>query len=68
MMKKNINNTEAIKHPEQRDGEVFLINVIDGETWGVPNFCSSTRVGNIAYKTGFKELSEGYKPLFGILK
>ena len=32
-MKKNINNTEAIKHPEQRAGEVFLINVIDGETW-----------------------------------
>ena len=55
-------------HPEQLDGEVFLLNVADHEDWGVPPFCESTRVGNVAYTTGGKNIVTDLKPLFGKLK
>jgi hypothetical protein len=59
-------------HPEQKDGEVFLINIKPEEesqfTTNIPDFIESVRVGDVAYKTHSWDVSEGYKPLFGKLK
>lgn len=55
------------KHPEQQDGEVFLLNIKDNEDWGVPPFCESVRRGDTAYSTT-GEVVPDMKPLFGKLK
>ncbi len=55
-------------HPELKDGEIFLLNVYTNEEFGVPKFCVSTRLGNVAYTTGGEEIVENAKPLFGLLK
>lgn len=59
--------TMEYKHPEQQDGEIFLLNVKDSEEWGTPPFCESTRRGNVAYTTT-GEVVPDMKPLFGTLK
>ncbi len=61
-------NTTFFKHPEQKDNEVFLINLKDGERWGKPSFMESIRIGKVAYTTWGESIVKNYKPLFGILK
>ena len=58
------------KHPEQRENEIFLINVRDDENWEnkIPNWIESVRRGKIAYTTGQKDIVPNMKPLFGVLK
>jgi hypothetical protein len=60
---------KIFKHPELKEGEVFLINVKDGEAedWkkSLSKQCKSLRLGNIAYVTDGSEIVTDYKPLFG---
>lgn len=69
---------EEFKHPEQRENEIFLINVRDHENWEnkLPDWIESVRRGFIAYKTrpddGFEptydDVVPDMRPLFGVLK
>lgn len=63
-----VNSVEIWVHPEQKSGEILLLNVKDNEVWGVPSFCESIRRGNVAYTTNGKEIVLDMKPLFGKLK
>lgn len=56
------------KHPEIKEGEVLLINVLKDEVWDAPPFCVSVRRGNVAYTTNGKRIVQNMQPLFGLLK
>jgi hypothetical protein len=64
----SIRNT--FKHPELKEGEVFLLNVKEGEDWekGLSMHFKTLRRGTIAYVTNGSEIVTGMKPLFGIPK
>jgi hypothetical protein len=61
---------EQYKHPELREGEVFLINAKDGEDWSNfgKGYIEYLRLGEVAYQTHSFTIVPGYKPLFGKLK
>lgn len=63
-------NRNTFKHPELKEGEIFLINVKDGEGWeeSLSMHFKSLRRGEIAYVTNGSEIVPDYKPLFGIPK
>lgn len=59
---------ERDPHPEQQEGEIFIINAKDGENWSkYPDWIESLRLGEVAYSTDGK-IVPGHKPLFGKLK
>ena len=55
-------------HPEQKDDEIFLINVFNGESFNVPDFAKSSRLGDVAYTTGGKEAVPNARPMFITLR
>lgn len=60
---------DTFTHPEQKENEVFLLNVKDEEDWesNLPNFIESVRRGNTAYSRTLNPIP-GLRPLFGIMK
>jgi hypothetical protein len=63
-------NGNTFKHPELKEGEQFLVNVIEGEDWekNLSKHFKSLRRGTVAYVTNGSEIVPDYKPLFGIPK
>lgn len=61
-------NFPEFRHPEIKEGEVLLINVLENEVWEAPPFCVSVRRGNVAYTSNGKRIVQNMQPLFGLLK
>lgn len=61
---------KRIRHPEQKENEIFLINAKDNEDFesNLPDWILSTRRGNIAYKTNSYKIVKDMKPIFAVLK
>lgn len=55
-------------HPEQKEDEIFIINVFNGEKFNTPYFAKSSRLGDVAYTTGGKEVVPNARPMFITLK
>jgi len=55
-------------HPEQKEDEIFFINVFNGENFNSPDFAKSSRLGDVAYTTGGKEVVPNARPMFITLK
>lgn len=58
-------------HPEQKQNEVFIMNIKNGEDWKtskLPDWIESLRIGKKAYVTDFSKIVKNYKPMFAILK
>ena len=55
-------------HPEQKDDEIFFINVFNDEKFNTPDFAKSSRLGDVAYTTGGKEVVPNARPMFITLK
>ena len=57
-------------HPEQKKGEVFLLNVKDNEPWEEKalDWLKGIRRGKIAYSNKGKHVIENIRPLFGVPK
>jgi hypothetical protein len=55
-------------HPEQKEDEIFFINVFNGKNFNSPDFAKSSRLGDVAYTTGGKEVVPNARPMFITLK